>query len=441
MAHVPLEVGDARLGWLIDGSDETPNVSTMLQRSDDGLVLTLPWVEEESPYRRWFGSGMRWGDDPGQTRFQYEPPEMLWFISPDGSIGLVDCYDLGGRNRFPGTGEGSIGIRMAVHGADVDEDYRQINGMQSTVPGLGLWLGQRSFDQAAERGTDGWLSTLRLSWKRDEPIRLSRKLNLALARGFEFQDVVPGDQSLLEDRFRVQTLVTKPRPWIEHLDLHLAIRDLVAIASWNPFDLRHLTVTRDSDPLRTMDGKSHGRQWLKSDVFAYTSGNEFDVEPRFLFDFADVGASGISRWLNVRKRHLRTVQPLMFSLRQSGVPLETHLMQLGAAVESLGYNLALDEGFSKSRAEREPFVQRAQRVIASLGEGLPGELTTWPDDLRRTYRNVKHAEHPLPSAEEAFRLLQTTRLVLRMWLAGRLGVTPETVRRAARLDRMARHEW
>lgn len=441
MAYMPLEAGEARLGWLIDGSEETPNVSTMLQRNDHGLVLTVPWVEEESPYERWFGSGLHWGDDPNRTRFRYEPPEMLWFVSPTGSVGLVDCYDLGHRSRIPGTGEGNIGIRMAVHGAEVGEDYRRINGMQSTVPGLGLWLGQHSFDRAAERDADGWLSALNLSWKREAPIRLSRKLNLALLRGFEFEDVVPGDQSLLEDRFRVQTLVVEPRPWMDHLELHLAIRDLVAMASWSPFDLRHPTVTRDSDPTRTLDGKAHGRQWLGSDVFAYSSGGTLETKPRFLFDFADIGPAGIDRWLKVRKRHLRTVQPLMFSLRQSGVPLETHLMQLGAAVEALGYDLALDDGVSRNRAEKEPFIVRARRILEALGEGLPGGIAEWPDDLRRTYRDVKHAEHPLPSAEEAFHLLQTTRLLLRMWLAKRLGVGMQTLRHSARLDRMARHDW
>ena len=96
MPSTHFKPGEARLGWLVDGSDETPNVSTMLQRDEDPLRLTVPWVGRDSPYQRWFGSGIRWGNDPDRTRFRYEPPEMLWFVSPDGRIGLVDCYSLGG---------------------------------------------------------------------------------------------------------------------------------------------------------------------------------------------------------------------------------------------------------------------------------------------------------------------------------------------------------
>jgi hypothetical protein len=413
----------------------------MLRRNDSGLVLTVPWIDHDSPYERWFGSGISWGDDPERTLIRYEPPQMLWFVSPDGSIGLVDCYDLGSRARFAGTGEGTIGIRMAVHGAATGEDYRGINGMQSTVPGLGLWLGKHSLERTAERDADGWLSRLNLSWSREDPIKVSRKLNLSLQRGFEFQDVVPDDQSLLEDRFRVQTLVTDSRPWVDHLDLHMAIRDLVALASWSPFELRHLSVTRHSDPARTLDGKAHGRQWLAADVFAYPANPQSGSKPSFLFDFEDIGPVGINRWLKVRHEHLRSIQPLVFSLRQSGVPLETHLMQVGAAVEALGYDLALDAGVSNKRAKDQLFDESANRVLEFLEVDLPATVRSWPDDLRRAYRNVKHAEHPLPAVEEAFHLLQMSRLILRLWLAKRLGVDAQLLLSRARQDRMGRHVW
>ena len=441
MPSTPFRPGEARVGWLVDGSDETPHVSTLLQRENDCLTLTVPWIGHESPYERWFGSGVRWGDDPDRTRFRYEPPEMLWFVSPDGRVGLVDCYSLGSRMRVPGTGEGTIGVRMAVHGASEDEDYRQINGMQSTVPGLGLWLGRHAFERTTERREDGLIATLKLSWKRDPAIRVSRQLNLAFTQGFEFRDVVPGDQSVLEDRFLVQTLVQDARPWTDHLDLHLGIRDLVALASWDPFDLSHLTVTRSSDPARTLDGTSRGRQWLPAEAFVYQSGGVLERKPRFLFDFDDIGTGGVHRWLHIRKRHLRTVQPLVFSLRQSYVPLETHLLQVGAAVEALGYDLARHAGLSKRMAKDEPFIDRARRVLQSLGNDLPGDVLSWPDDLRQTYRGAKHAEHPLPQAEEAFQVLQTTRLVLRMWLGQRLGARIQTLRRRAPQEHMAVRDW
>lgn len=441
MRYSRFEPGEARLGWLVDGSAETPHVSTMLQRDDSSLVLTVPWVGLDSPYERWFGRGAVWGDDPGRSRYRYEPPEMLWFVSADGGLGLVDCYSLGTRSRIPGPGEGRIGIRMAVHGASEGEDYRRINGMQSTVPGLGLWLRQHAFDRETERRDDGLLASLKLSWEREPTIKIAPTLNLVFTRGFEFRDVVIGDQSLLEDRFVIQTLVKAPRPWIDHLDLHLAIRDLVALASWDPFDLDHVTVTRDSDPERTMDGTAHGRRWLPAELFVTRPAKPHQHEPRFLFDFSDIGTTGIHRWLRLRERHLRTVQPLLFSLRQSEVPLETHLLQVGAAVEAIGYELAHDAGCSRRKAKDEPFADKAGRVLQTLGGDLPEPIRSWPADLKRVYTSTKHAEHALPSAEDAYRILETTRLVLRLWLGRQLGATLERLRTNARFQRTSIIDW
>jgi hypothetical protein len=110
-------------------------------------------------------------------------------------------------------------------------------------------------------------------------------------------------------------------------------------------------------------------------------------------------------------------------------------------VDALGYDLALDAGVSNKRAKDQLFVEAATRVLEFLEVELPAAVRSWPDNLRRAYRNVKHAEHPLPAAEEAFPLLQMSRLILRVWLAKHLGVDAQLLLRRARQDRMGRHVW
>lgn len=409
----------------------------MLRRVEDDLLLTIPWEKEGNHYARWFGEGIRWGDDPDRTRFNYAPPKNLWFVNPDGWVALVDCHSRGRRATIPGSGEGRVGVDMAVMGARSGQDYRRLNGMQSVVPGLGLWLGHRSFERTATRDGDGWLSALTLEWTREAPIKASRKLNLTFQRGFEFRDIVPGDEALLEDQFYVQTLVAGSRSWHDHLRLHTAVRDLVALAGWQPFDVTQVSVMRGSDPARILDGRSHGRQWLPAQVFVHPRGAPTYQAPRFLFSLDDIGTAGVDRWLNLQRRHLRTVQPLVFSLRQQHVPLETHLLQIGAAVEALGFDLACEAGISRRAAASESFMDRAVRVTSSFGNDFPPFLTSsWPDDLRVAYRGVKHADRDLPSVERGFRLLQASRLILRLWIGKRLGANPARLWRRARHDHM-----
>jgi hypothetical protein len=434
-----LDPGDARIGWLLDGDDSTPDVATMLRRTDNRLVLTLPWREHDSPYERWFGRHIIWSDDPDKSKFTYDPPEMLWFVGADGPIGLVDCRSLGHRMTSPGTSEGRLAIGMAVLGATPGQDYRLVNGMQSVTPGIGLWLGQRSLERSPVYDDESRLSGLNLEWSRESPIRISRRLNLFIRSGFEFRDVVPGDQAILEDQFYMETLVSRARPWRDHLELHVALQDLVALADWQALDFAGLVVTRDADPARTMDGKSHGRQWLQAQISGLPQRRSSPRKPRYLFGFEDLGSRGVARWFDLRLKLPRVTQPIVLSLRQEYVPLQAQLLQVGAAVEALGFHLAFKDTRSKRKASEEPFKEQADRVVADLGGAFVPVTDAWSQQLRVAYRGAKHADRTLPQPEDTIHLLRTTRLILRLWIARRLGVPEERLRRNARVDPMGSH--
>lgn len=427
-----LGVGEARTGWLYDGDRSTPDVSVTVHRRDDYLVLTIPW-RRDSPYERWFGQGINWGDDPTKTKYRYTPPSTLWFESAEGPIVLVGCHAFSAQQGSSSVGQGHIDVDLAIAGGLPGQDYALVNGLQSAVPGFGLWLGQRPMDRHLDRDPDGRLRGMSLTWARDRRISVSRRLNLTIQPGFEFTDVRRGDGTQLREEFQIQTLTTRPRPWLEHLRLHSRVRDLVAVASWDAFELTGLAVTRDADPLRTLDQQSHGRQWLRAEEFVLPPGSPTNRRLSFLFQFDDIGTRGIGRWLRVRDRHIRAVDPLIFSLRQRQVPLETHVQQLGAAVEALGYELAIDAGESQRQASGQVFIDAATRVRDALGQDFADAFKDWPDRIRSAFRAVKHPEHPLPDPQVAHDVVQDTRLVLRLWIARRLGTSRDALRRNARL--------
>lgn len=427
-----LRVGEARTGWLYDQNSSTPDVAVTLQRREGDLLLTIPW-RRGSPYERWFGQGINWGDDPDRSKHRYTPPSTLWFESAEGPIVLVGCHIQSSQMALASVGQGRLSVELAVAGGRPGQDYAAINGLQSAIPGLGLWLGQRAMQRQLDRDAEGRLRGMTLTWSRDQKIQASRRLNLTIQPGFEFTDVRRGDGTQLREEFQIQTLTARPRRWLEHLRLHSRVRDLIAIASWDAFDLTQLAVTRDSDPIRTMDQQSHGRQWLRAEEFVLPPSSPTERRLSFLFRFQDIGTRGIGRWLRVRDRHLRAIEPLIFSLRQRGVPLETHVQQLGAAVEALGYELALDAGGSRRRAGSQDFLGAATRVRDALGQDFIGPFKEWPEQMRLAYRAVKHPEHPLPDAQSAYDVVEDTRFVLRLWIARQLGTPRGALLRNARV--------
>lgn len=429
-------VGDGSwLGRLYDGDAETPETTVLLERDGHHVSLRMPIDDlATNPYARWVTQGWGFGDDPDKTKFRYEPPETLWFDGAKGRAALTGCYSLGLSGNLIGASEGRVAVSLAVIGARGGEDYARINGMQSVIPGLSLWMADASMTRDQEYDEDQRLKRLSVTWARQRPTRMSRQLNLSANRGFQYSDVVPTDQAMLEDQWYLQTLVTRSRPWREHHELHEAVADLVSLAAWAPFSPSGLDVSLDSDPLRTMDGTSHGKQWLQAHCADWPPDQDHGSAPRFWFHWPDIGSAGIHRWLSLRREFRRGVQPLVFTLRKRRVPLEGIVQQLGAAVEAIGFQLLVDDGLSKTELRRTAMRDKAARVVLDLPSTLHQPLQGWADHFRDVYTAVKHPDNPLPTGREQLVAMRHARLVLRAWIGCRIGVSNAVLHRAVRVD-------
>lgn len=437
-----LDVGQSRIGLMIDGLPETPRVAVKLERTRNEIEVTIPFLDGHSDvYQYWFSSGIMYGDDPHKTKRRYEPPESIGFYDANGSVGLVGSRAAGSKtNVGADIGEGRIVFDYMILGANSGAAYESINGLRSEVEGLGTWIGLRSLN-AEQELKDGRLAAVNLRLQSSPAIRAGRRLNTEFQSNWRYGPGAGPDQTTISERMQVSTQIKKSVSWKDHFRVHFTLRDLLRVAAWRPLNFVSHETMSTSDPLRTIDGKAHGSQWLP--VITYRTGitematklNGMD----FLFSYNDVGSKGPGRWINLSDQFERGLTPLVGLLELEGASLEAHLAQVGIGFEMLGYDLLIEAGWSKTGAKAVNFAGKVRAVSSAVGDMLPFSADDFPDLIRRTYVGIKHADNVRPDFQEMHLAYRQSIQVFRAWVALRLGVPKVKLKAALERDPVSRH--
>ena len=428
---------------MIDGLPETPRVAVKLERTDKRVQVTVPFLEGHNDiYQYWFSSGINYGDDPDKTKRRYEPPPSVGFHDAHGDVGLVGCRDVGSRLHLGGAsiGEGLLDIDFAILGAKSGAAYESINGLRSEVEGLGTWIGLRSLDTNPKFDESGRLESVDFHLARVPSVRIARRLNTELLSNWRYEPGPEPDQTTISERMQIQTRVSKAVDWDAHFAMHFPLRDLVRVASWRRLNFVGHEVMSVADPIRTLDGATHGDRWLPalthrtgvSDKAANLGWNDF------LFSFGDVGPRGVRRWLEMGRKFERGMAPLVSLLELKGAALNAHLAQVGIGFEMLGYDLMLESGMSRSRARRATFTEQVRAVSSSVADVLPFSADDFPEFLRRMYIGVKHADRVEPEWQEMYLATREAIQVFRAWVALGLGVPKDMLKMRLENDKVTR---
>lgn len=436
-----LEIGQSRIGLMIDGLPDTPRVAVKLERTAKGVEVTIPFLDGHTdPYQYWFSGGIMYGDDPAKTKRRYEPPVSISFYDASGSVGLIGSRVQGSRITFGGTstGEGRLAFDYAVLGASSGAAYEAINGLRSEVEGLGTWIGLRALN-AQHEVEDGRLIGVRLHLQSSPPIRAGRRLNAEFESNWRYGPGPGPDQTTITERMQIRTQVKRSASWQDHFNVHSRVRDLLRVAAWRRLNFVGHEAMSTADPLRTVDGTAHGNQWL-SVLTSGTGIREAATKVKwsdFLFSYADVGSRGVGRWLDLSRKLERGLTPLIGLLDLEGATLEAHLAQVGIGFEMLGYDLVA-EGQSKTKAKSAGFMDLVRAVSSVVSDVLPFSPEDFPGLLRRTYVGVKHADNAAPDWREVHLAYLQSIQVLRAWVALQLGVPKPRLRTAMERDPVTR---
>jgi hypothetical protein len=418
-----LNEATARMGWLIDGNSDTPDIAVMLQDTGKQIVLTVPtkgMFNKDDPYSQWFSSGIQFTSEPDKNRYKYAPPRVLMFHDNDGTVILVGCRDTGFRSSMR-AGNGKIVANFAVLGGK-NLRYDRINGVRSELPALTEWTGQRSVQTTTEKDSQGRMKKVNVTLSSPPEIPLNHRMNLTLRPAWRtsFPDKV-GTFSA-HDVVQLQTTSQRPTDWKDHLDQHVAIRELLVLASWHSFGFSRLDVNRTDDPETLLNGKPVQPRWASVATHRLRKHEEWTRKPRFLFTLEDIGPKGVRRWLKLRSSFARAIGPLVALADQTGGFWESQMVQSGIALEALGYQLATDNGGAAFNSRGQiKYTEALETILADMPYVPLDDPDDWKRRSRVCYMGVKHADNSVPDSLILANTLRENLLVMRFWIAARLG--------------------
>lgn len=437
--------GDARIGWYYDNRPETPETVVQLTLEDGRPTLRVPIGEgardTDHPLHRYFARDI-WDDSLAETSAA-RPPDEILFCDSRGAVALVGCVARHGSTALGGmrTSEGRIVADYAVLGAEHGH-FSKLNGVQMKSAAVSQWVGLSSVTFERELDDDGLLREGAVRFRGAPSTRVGRKLNLAFKPTWT-ASVDPGTgESSGRAMSVVQTQVDRPRPWHEHRDLMRAVLDLVGVAGWEEYTAQELSVRRDDAPLRTADGTARGDKWLALVQREVPTGDLDAVQRyRFLFTYGDLRHAAIDTWLALRRRYPRAINPLVALPKMRKTYLENQLLQSAIALDALG-NYLEDEVFAGAKRNKSGQLayNDALRNLASVMDwaAVP-DVEDWVGLSNATYMGAKHVDRDEVTANEMLDGYVANSMMLRAWVAQRLGVPEERFRRELFPDPLGRY--
>lgn len=412
------------VGYIFDGDPATPHLPAMLTVEPDSAKLELPLIAGSTDFFD------RWFTDDGSL------PEILMFSNANECFSLSDLSKKRHGHTWPGgLGVGILEVGQIVRAGFNALNYSEINGLQTEIAGSPWWIEPKVFKYEHHADPEGRITGLDFQVTSTPAIPIPGVPGLELAPSFESDHDWAEGRHQMREFVVVKTAFDTPTGWHTHHRLHRALQDLVSLSFWHPCNLALHRVLRYDDPERSIDGTSHGAVWRP----AWGSGfgrrrkgqpiREFaSIRKPPLFGFTDIGQEGLARWYREYDELGQAMWVLSASLFGEGGTVEVRLLQVGTALEALGYELAVRQG-RLSAGKRDmsfTFAKALELVVMStdcdLDKVLKGESpASWAQLFNQSYKGVKHADNPLPGAIEAYHRAEEGALLARLWLALHLG--------------------
>jgi hypothetical protein len=266
---------------------------------------------------------------------------------------------------------------------------------------------------------------------------LARNKNLTLEPSWRSSVPAPGTIAT-HDVIQIATTSKRSEAWDGLLAPHRAVQDLLSLSAWKQFGFSRIEVGVAEQPNRhkkPADGENKIMVWSEVVTHRLRLADTAPADVTFLFKFADIGAAGVQRWLRLRSRYERALLPLIGIIDERGLFVETRVAQTGIALEALGFQLASDgaNGFRLNARGQITYNDAMEAILADMPVVPVPDVEAWKERSRLSYMGVKHADNPTPDIVTLVKAYRENALVLRYWIAGRLGCARETLSR--RLDR------
>ena len=336
-------------------------------------------------------------------------------------------------------GTGVVVADFAVLGAK-NIKYDRINGMRTESPAFLRWIRKTSIE--ADKTTDetGLVQSMRISLRETGSISLSRKLKMSMRQRWSATSV-PGGLDIRES-LTFQSVVKQPRSWGEHLQLHVGVLDLVSIAAWRNCAFRSVHVSRADDPLKMGDATYD--RWNEVATHVLPGDDMTDCDGHFLFTYGDMAEGAIDEWFRLYEIYGRALSYLIRILRSGYTWSTSSAIMSAIALEQLGYLIEVNEnGGSRLNGRRHIKFKDALDAILENMDVAPLESSRvdgWKKRCCEVYMGSKHADRIEMDHLTTLNTLRENLLVLRYWIAQRLGVPGDVLNQNLVRDPLA-NKW
>lgn len=423
-----MKLGLVRVGHMMDTGEDDSVVSVTFD--EDGAEVIWP---------RALGFADAWERNNTGTL-----PTTSIFRDHSGYLTLREGSTGGLSMSTVGSSQQRIRYRSVVETGGAGVGYDHINGMRSEIEGLARWAKMHPVTGSIEFEEGRKSPRVLITAENLDSLKLGGRLGLTLDTSFHHNPTPTGGVYSVSEALFVSTQSIELFTWEDHAAAHHMIQDLMCLAYGHPCRVQLRAVMRDDDqPYGTGDE----RRWWPN-VYAPDFGRGAPPEylpeerqPLFYLDEAD--GDRVAKWLDEFESWSRPTWIAVTTLFQQGSTVEAQLLQVGIALEALGY--AIWRAVNPT-GKRTPTFEGLLRYVTDFvgiehhllfDEGKTAE--EWRSEFNAAFKGAKHADNPLPSGLVAITRARQGLTLIRCWLAIELGVAPAMLRE--RLDRLREGSW
>ncbi|MCS5734947.1 ApeA N-terminal domain 1-containing protein [Herbiconiux daphne] len=365
-------------------------------------------------------------------------PDPLVARDGQGWVTLQEGRSAGASASTLAHSEQCIRYRFAIAAGSNDVDYSKINGLRTEVEGLARWTRMTSVETRLHFKDGEGVTGLELLAKNQPDHVLGGAFDLRLTTSYSHQPQPKNGVFTITDRLTVETRTRSRRSWNDHSAQHRMIQDLMSLAYAFPCAAVMRSAMRHDD--QPMDIRKDKRRWWP-DAFEPTFGRGDglhdsldDREPLFYLDETD--PARVSAWLTGFQKWSRPTWIAVTTLFQRNSTVESQLLQIGVALEALGYAIWRQAHPTSKKAPSYPdllkVVTDAVGIASAATYGKAKRADLWRDRFNRAFKGAKHADNAAVTSNEAIERARQGFVLIRCWLALELGVSKTLLRK--RLD-------
>ncbi len=362
-------------------------------------------------------------------------PDPLVARDGEGWLTLQEGRSSGASASTLDHSEQRIRYRFAIATGSNDVACSKINGLRTEVEGLARWAKKTTVETRLHFKDREGVTGLELSAKNLPDHVLGGAFDLRLTTSYSHQPRPKNGVFTITDRLTVETRTRSRRSWDHHSAQHRMIQDLMCLAYAFPCAAVMKSAMRHDD--QPIDIRNDKRRWWP-EAFEPTFGRgdgSHDLldnrEPLFYLD--ETAPARVSAWLTGFQQWSRPTWIAVTTLFQKNSTVESQLLQIGVALEALGYAIWRQTNRASRKTPSYPellkIVTDAVGIASAATYGKSKRADLWRDQFNRAFKGAKHADNAPVTSNEAIGRARQGFLLIRCWLALELGVSKTLLRR------------